>query len=161
MRHASSGSLLDVGTGDGHFLDLARTRFRATGTEISATAGQYARRRGHRVLLGSLDAPCFAEATFDVITLWHVLEHVARPGSMLATARRLLGPGGILVIAVPNEARALATHRLKRLLGLGARWTPFGAIRPAREIHLTQFLPGTLARAVRRAGLTVLESGRG
>lgn len=159
LRHVPSGRLLDVGTGDGHFLDFAQRSFEATGTDISAAAADYARRRGHRILLGPLETHGFPDQAFDVITLWHALEHVPTPGRMLALVHRLLSPGGVLAIAVPNEMRALATHRLRRALGMDTAWTPFRALRRGGEIHLTQFVPRTLEGAVRRAGFMPVESG--
>jgi SAM-dependent methyltransferase len=159
LRHVASGRLLDVGTGDGHFLDFARRRFDVTATDVSATAGDYARRRGHRILLGPVEAHGFPDGAFDAITLWHVLEHVPAPGRTLALAHRLLRPAGVLAVAVPNESWTLATHRLRSALDRDASWTPFGALRRGGEIHLTQFVPRTLEGAVRRAGFVPVESG--
>lgn len=118
QQTVATGNLLDVGSYCGFFLDEARTRgFNVTGLEISAQLAQYARERfGLDVRQGTLDTAPFAPASFEVITLFHVLEHLSSPTRALQRIRTLQAPGGLLVIEVPKfdslAMRALrARHR--------------------------------------------------
>ncbi|HMC32363.1 MAG TPA: class I SAM-dependent methyltransferase [Candidatus Angelobacter sp.] len=161
------GSLLDVGTGIGQFLSLARNSYSEVhGTEVSSTAVEIAKQRyGLDLFRGTIDDLATQCKTFDNITLFHVLEHVPDPKSMLNTCHSLLSPGGCLVIAVPNEVASL--RGLKRrlfsklrkpknggVLGL-PRLTLNGSI---SEIHLSHFSPGVLARLLESTGFSVITS---
>ncbi len=106
------GRLLDIGCGDGCFLAAARDAgFQVTGTE---TNPEPARRRGIEVF-ENLDE-CCEPGFFDCVTLWHSLEHMEDPRSVLARARVLLRPEGHLVVAVPDaggmQARLFGRHWL-------------------------------------------------
>lgn len=155
-RHRPGGRLLDIGTGDGEFLRYAcDAGFVAIGTEVSTTAVRLARERDLDVRPGQLREARLEHSSFDVITLWHVLEHLRAPADILAEARRLLAPDGILVIAVPNEAVPLAEMR-----------TGYRQPRPLTEdaangdeLHLLHFTPETLKRTVRHAGFEIVEFG--
>lgn len=98
------GCAIDVGCGDGAFLEaLAREGWEVYGTELSNSIAATARERfGDRIRVGSLQEAGFAAASFDLITFWHVLEHLDAPDRALTEARRLLKPEGRIVVAVPN-----------------------------------------------------------
>ncbi len=102
------GRLLDVGCGNGGFLrTMSGLGWDVRGVEPDpAAARMSAQAVGEVVHHGSIDTAPFADATFDVITLKHVIEHVDDPAVMLAHCRRLLRPGGKLVLLTPN-ARSL------------------------------------------------------
>jgi 2-polyprenyl-3-methyl-5-hydroxy-6-metoxy-1,4-benzoquinol methylase len=151
--------LLDVGAGDGSFLDLARRHgYDVLGTEFSEEGARRAREVGLEILLGQLCDIDFGGRRFDVVTLWHVLEHVPNPGQVLTRVFELLQPGGRLVVAVPNEDNALMNHRLGR-----RRWLPkegrFPKPQWGTEIHLTHFQKPTLTAALRQAGFEVIRTG--
>lgn len=159
------GTLLDVGAGIGQFLALSRDSYREVyGTEVSSTAVEIAKQRyGLDLFHGTLDHLLAYGKSFDNITVFHVLEHVPDPKSMLETCHTLLKPGGILVIAVPNEVaslRGLKRRLLNKLrkpktggiLGL-PRLTLDGSI---GEIHLSHFSPGVLARLLESTGFSVI-----
>lgn len=104
-------SLLDVGSGRGEMLVAARLEgvTRATGLEPSVANRDFAEELGVELLPHTIEE--FAETTnleYDVITLNAILEHVPDPNSMIATSARLLKPGGLLYIDVPNEANLIA-----------------------------------------------------
>jgi SAM-dependent methyltransferase len=145
--------LLDVGAGDGFFLDLARAAgYDTCGTELSETGAALAKARGHDLRIGQIGNLDFGGQRFDVITLWHVLEHVPNPGRVLDAVLGLLAPGGILALAVPNEENRLFRHRL----GLLRVPNPLGPLTWGQEIHLTHFQPATLRRALTSRGAKLL-----
>lgn len=100
-----SGSLMDLGCGLGYFLDgvVKDKTFDAMGVDISDDAIRYVKDRfGYAVLNeGAMDG--LPNASFDVITQWHVLEHVHQLNERVEQLSRLLKPGGTLFIAVPNS----------------------------------------------------------
>jgi SAM-dependent methyltransferase len=158
QRYLQSGRLLDVGTGDGHFAAVAREAgFEVEATEISERGATLSAQRGVKVQRGALEELHWPEGTFDVVSLWHVLEHVPRPGELLQRIGHLLRPGGYLVLAVPNEDAALFPFHC----GQTREPNPLGPLDwgPGRELHLTHFQPKTLATGLRRAGFKVVRSG--
>ncbi len=104
LRVRSSGTLLDVGCGMGDFCVLAREAgFRVAGTEVSHQAAEFGRSRcGLRIEPWGVDEIAFGGETFDILTMWHVLEHLPDPLRALRRLRGLLAEGGILAIEVPN-----------------------------------------------------------
>jgi SAM-dependent methyltransferase len=95
--------ILDVGCATGVFLAAGSDQWRKAGVELSAAAVAYAREHfGLRVHQGTLDTADLPDHSFDVVTLWDVLEHVHQPLHTLAQVRRLLRPDGILVLRVPS-----------------------------------------------------------
>lgn len=165
LSHKRQGKLLDVGAGIGQFLNLAQDHFDVSGTEISSTAVRLAREKfGIELTHGALEDVPVGEA-FDVITLFHVLEHVPFPGQTLATCFSLLKPGGVLVLAVPNDVNSLLTRRNRFMRRLGVRkYQPLGEMGLPRlqldtaEIHVSHFTSDGLASAVKQAGLEVVEN---
>ena len=136
------GRLLDFGCGGGVFLSLMQRRgWHVTGVDASTAAVQRVRTElGLRALCGSLPHPELPEGHFDVVTMWHALEHVHNPLEVLCGARRLLAPGGRLVVEVPN------------IDSLPFRWFGQGWFGLDLPRHLTHFVPETLTRMLQRAG---------
>jgi 2-polyprenyl-3-methyl-5-hydroxy-6-metoxy-1,4-benzoquinol methylase len=100
----SPGRLLDVGCGTGNFLhEMRRHGWDVAGVEPSERAAEYARQRfGLDVRTGVLDDLDLPAGSFDAVSLWQVIEHVPDPRRTLAQVRRLLRPGGLLVVSAPN-----------------------------------------------------------
>jgi SAM-dependent methyltransferase len=98
------GRALDVGCATGVFLEaLQRHGWEVHGVEPNAEAAAYARSRLRLdVFNGELVQARFPACYFDLVTLWHVLEHVHQPRQMLLEAARITRPGGMLVLALPN-----------------------------------------------------------
>lgn len=94
------GNLLDIGAGTGDFLSFVKSKnWLGVGIEPSPKAKEIAQRKG---VLFAESTEEFSDHSFDVITMWHVLEHVEDLGKQLAELKRISKPGGIIVIAVPN-----------------------------------------------------------
>lgn len=97
---SSKGTLLDIGAGTGEFLLICKKNgWQVTGIEPSDKAKAIAQKKGIHIetALGLLP-----DHSFDVITMWHVLEHVPDLNHQLDELKRLLKPNGTIIIAVPN-----------------------------------------------------------
>lgn len=104
-RFKRQGTLLDIGCGVGDFCLVAgEAGFEVSGTEFSDIYAEEAKKRVSfsKLYVGRLQEISFGEATFDVITLWHVLEHLPDPLETLMCLRQLLNVGGLVCIEVPN-----------------------------------------------------------
>jgi SAM-dependent methyltransferase len=136
------GRLLDFGCGAGSFLKtMADQGWQVTGLDAAVGAVNQVRdRHGLTALVGTLPHPDLRPGSFDVVTMWHSLEHVHYPLAILRAAYELLVPGGKLVVAAPNIDSL--PFRL-----FGRSW--FGLDLPR---HLTHFTPATLASMLRTAG---------
>lgn len=144
---AENRRLLDVGAYIGVFVEMAaEAGWQAQGIEPSQWAATEARRRGLDVVLGTLDSAGLAEETFDVITLWDVIEHVADPSAELELARRLLRPGGWLVVHTMDIDAPVA-----RLMGNRWPWL--------MDMHLYYFSRRTLSSMLTRQGFEVVQQG--
>jgi len=110
-------SVLDIGCGSGLFVDLAtKAGFDAWGLETSAEAVAAARRMGNnRVIREEIDDLAARDQRFDVVTLFHCLEHIPRPFPFLRKVQKLMKKPGHLLVQVPNSESWQA-----RLLG--RRW---------------------------------------
>jgi len=155
LRGVPRGRLVDVGCAEGAFLEVAREAgFEVVGTELSSHgAARTALRLGIPVHRGELASAQFATGSFSAVTLWHVLEHVLRPDEMLAEARRILEPGGRLVIAVPNRRCPVfgAAYQV-------ARGEPLHLYHPDdREQHLHHWEPRSLRAALDHHGFDEVE----
>lgn len=140
--------LLDVGCGDGRFLHRMRgLGWDVCGVDFDAKAIELVRQRhGLDVRAGELASHCFPEATFDALTMSHVIEHVFDPVALLNEARRILKPGGRLVATTPNN----------RSLGRQIFQTSWFGMDPPRHIQL--FAPKCLAECARRAGFENIQA---
>ena len=93
---------LDIGSGVGHSVELAgELGWDATGVESSAVAVATARAKGRNVRLPG--DPAIA-GPYDVVSLFETLEHITDPDPVLAAVMRQLGPGGVVMVTVPNRA---------------------------------------------------------
>lgn len=94
------GSLLDIGAGTGDFLIVAKNNNWSTkGVEPSEKAKAIALKKGVDFVNSTSELPSHS---FDVITMWHVLEHVPDLENQIKELKRLIKPEGTIIIAVPN-----------------------------------------------------------
>jgi SAM-dependent methyltransferase len=99
-----AGRVLDVGCGPGHLLaEFKSLGWEVLGTEATEHAATIARgRHGVQVRVGDLRELALPAAHFDAVVSWHTLEHMARPDDVLDEIARLLKPGGVLLVSVPD-----------------------------------------------------------
>ncbi len=145
VARAGARRVLDIGCGSGQFLArVARWGHECHGTEFSAeTAKRASRVPGLRLHLGELQADTFPAGSFDLISIWHVLEHLPDPDGILRLCHRWLGRDGALMVAVPNIDSWQATL-------FGGSWFH---IDPPRHLH--HFGRGSLERTLRDAGFRI------
>lgn len=109
-RLAVGRKLLDIGSGTGHFLAKAKQKgWEVTGLEPDSDARKLAE-EVNGVALSDITTLNKLNTKFDIITLWHVLEHVYHLERDSATIASLLSDNGRLVIAVPNPESFDAKH---------------------------------------------------
>jgi SAM-dependent methyltransferase len=145
-RRPRRGRALDVGCAAGFCMAAMRELgFEAHGVEVSDTIANHARERFgfDTVHLGTLEQAPFADSTFDLITMWDVVEHVADPRSLLSRARSLLKPDGLLVVETQNIDSPFAR-------ALGRRWHHY-----KHAEHIYHFTPASLRRLLDATGFTV------
>ena len=138
--------LLDIGCSVGCTVEAAKRRgWHAIGVDVSDDAVAYCKQRGLNChVVDHVKLP-FNDETFDVVTSWHVVEHVSNVTETLNEWRRVLRPGGVLVMETP-DANCLKV-RLK-----GADYRRFWA-----PEHTYTFTPDSLARFVERCDLVPLQ----
>jgi 2-polyprenyl-3-methyl-5-hydroxy-6-metoxy-1,4-benzoquinol methylase len=143
-----TGRILDVGCMFGFLLDEAKELGVEThGIELSPGPAQAAAAKGHDVFTGTIEefATKHPKLKFDAVFAQHVLEHVPDPREFLATAKRMLAPGGRLVVCVPNfEAR------LRKLTPSGWGWYQV-------PVHLHHFSSRALHLLLTNTGFSVSE----
>ena len=144
--HPGRGRLLDIGTAAGAFLGAAKARgWDVEGCEPNRWMAEWGRRHyGIPISPGDLFAQAYAPGSFDVITLWDVIEHTPDPTRVIQKVRELLKPDGLLVVNYPDIGSWIA-----RLLG--RKW-PF-----LSSVHLYYFTRSTMARFLSQNGLTIVD----
>lgn len=141
VSNKTTGTLLDVGAGTGAFAYTMQEKgWQLTALEPDETARQNAKNRYGLVLEVPDRLFALAPAQFDVVTLWHVLEHVHDLHAYLEQFHTLLKPGGSLIIAVPNYTSYDAKV-------YGAYWAAYDVPR-----HLYHFSPQSMEQLGRRKG---------
>lgn len=147
-RYASvrNGKLLDIGSGTGYFLSKMKTRkWIVTGIEKSQPAREFAKEKFNINVQDSrylYDIPC---QTKDVITMWHVLEHMQYLNGVLEHIYKILHNDGIAVIALPNKDSFDAIH-------YGENWAAYDVPR-----HLWHFSPSDFEHLIRRHHFSLVD----
>ncbi len=146
-RFVGRGRILDVGCGDGKFLwALDSRKWDRSGVEFAEQTVQLVRGKIRDIsfIEGDIFSHQLGEGSFDVITFWHVLEHLPRSREVLKRVHQLLRPGGWLFISLPNfdslQARLFQRH-----------WYAFDDV----PRHLYHFAPGPLEILLKERDLTV------
>jgi len=140
------GKLLDIGCGVGDFLHTAEMHgWECIGVEPSEDAKTIAQKRMKGKIIVSEELEGFPDGAFDVITMWHVLEHVDDLKWQVAQLQRLVKPSGRVVIAVPNyksyDGQFYKEH-----------WAAYDVPR-----HLNHFNRITLSKIFKTSGLELVK----
>ena len=142
--HRRTGRLLDVGTGTGYFPDAMRRRgWQVEAVEKNAGARDFARRHFALEVQPEGALKAMPSEGFDVITLWHVMEHLEHLDETWQELHRLLAGRGTLVVAVPNCTSYDADR-------YGAYWAAYDVPR-----HLWHFTPATMQRFALKHGFVL------
>jgi 2-polyprenyl-3-methyl-5-hydroxy-6-metoxy-1,4-benzoquinol methylase len=147
LRGAKTGLLLDVGCGKGWFLEAARERgWQVQGVELCAEVAKRTMERvGTQVYIGNIFDIELPSETFDLVTMFDVIEHLEAPVEALRICYRILKPGGVLAISTPN------------LRGLGCRLLGAKAFAVWPDEHIFYFGPASMKRALQLADFTDME----
>lgn len=149
-----AGRLLDIGCGNGSFsAGFLGAGFKVTGIDMTGEQIVAARARGldARVHdLGSGPLP-FPDGSFEVAFAGEVIEHIVDTTAFLSEVRRVLTPGGCVVLTTPNLASA--ENRMRLLLGFYPIWTEFRL--EGGQGHVRSYTRKTLVRHLRETGFTV------
>ncbi len=147
-RQIGSGRVLDVGCSTGHFLAAARAQgFEVEGAEFSPDSARVARAHfGLTVTEGSVHQVAAGPGSFDLVTMFDVIEHVPDPAADIAAVWRLVKPGGWFILSTPNIDGLFPRLSLP-LAGKLGHWP-----HPEPPHHLYQFSVRTLAAMLAKGG---------
>jgi len=143
-RAGRGGRVLDIGCGDGKLLlALARRGFECVGTDLNPRLRETVSPESGEVYVGEFEDAHFPSASFRVVVVRHVLEHLRDPPAALREIRRVLADDGVLVLAVPNlaswQGRLMRDH-----------WFHLDLPR-----HLYHFTPASLAAMLESSGFAL------
>jgi len=147
QKYARGTNLLDIGCAQGFFLfSASKAGYTTKGIEISQDAAAYAIKEfGLDVEAKPFEELRFPENSFDVVTLWQVLEHVPYPLMVLKEVYRILKPGGLVVASTPN-IEGIPAKILRK------KWWDI------KRLHINQFTTKTLADILHNAGFKKMSS---
>lgn len=140
------GRILDVGTAGGSFLGVARQRgWQVAGCEPNRWLSEWGSQRyGVLIHVGTLFDMKLDDASFDVVTLWDVLEHTPDPKAVLRECHRVLRPDGLLVVNYPD------IHSLVARL-MGRKWVFL------LSVHLYYFTLETMRKMLELTGFQMIK----
>jgi SAM-dependent methyltransferase len=144
-KHAKTGKILDIGCGTGEFLNFCKSKgFEIAGVEPNEKARSHASQVNQVTVHEKLTDLAITTGRFNCITMWHVLEHVHDLNETIELVKRLLAPGGIFIVAVPNSNSWDAKK-------YGRFWAAYDVPR-----HLYHFFSGTMNRLVTKHGFEII-----
>lgn len=145
-RFKKIGKILDIGCGYGYFLELAKKEgWETRGIDCDKSAVEFCKEfLSLEVTCGKLDEKQYPEKHFDVVTLFHALEHIPDFQQTISKVKKIIKPHGLIVIDVPN------VNDLRRVL-LRQDWAMF------KEEHLWYFSVPTIRLLLERYGFRILE----
>lgn len=147
-RLKTGGRLLDIGCGTGEFLhEMQSNSWEVSGIEKDPQAATFARETfDMQISTDDLAENKYLEKSYDVVTLWHVLEHLYEPTETLAIISGILKDDGLILVAVPNVASFDAEF-------YSENWVALDAPR-----HLYHFTPGSMEALTDKADLRILKA---
>lgn len=145
LDYHTGGKILDIGCNNGLFLHILKNiGWDVSGVEVNAQAAKAANSLGLNCFCGYLADAKYPDHTFDVVRVYHVLEHVYSPWELLVEIKRILKPRGCVYLEIPNQ-RSFSFFILKHV------WH-------GREGHLYAFSPATFQKLCDKAGFRVEKS---
>lgn len=142
----SAGSILDIGSGTGHFLNTMKMAgWNIKGVEINARAREYAASCFNIDTISPEKIQTLPVNSFDCITLWHVLEHFYEPFKFMEEIARLLKSEGVAIIALPNTNSFDSKY-------YGKKWAAFDVPR-----HLWHFNSSTFSIFAVKSKFSIVE----
>lgn len=145
----NTGNILDIGCGVGDFLHTAESHgWNCMGVEPSEEAKVIAKKRTNAEILASEDLEKLHDESFDVITMWHVLEHVDNIKWQVAQLQRLIKKDGRIIIAVPNYKSYDAKFYKEK-------WAAYDVPR-----HLNHFNKTTLVKIFKTNDLNLIKTDK-
>ena len=140
-------NLLDVGCGTGDFLKVAKDdSWSVSGIELNAEARKIANEKTSNSVFEIEQLLKFKPQSFDVISLWHVLEHLPKLDEHIVVFEKLLKPDGVLIIAVPNYKSYDALHYKNY-------WAAFDVPR-----HLWHFSQTSISKLMTNVNMNVVKT---
>jgi SAM-dependent methyltransferase len=144
-----SGNLLDIGSGTGYFADfMKRKGWKVDGIEISRNARDFSRKQFGLNVFDPSEIGKLEPASYDCITLWHVLEHFQDPEKYMQDIKKLLKPYGFCIIALPNSD----SFDAEKYMEFWAAWDV--------PRHLWHFSPSTFRRFAEKSGFELIKIKR-
>lgn len=165
MNYVKGGRLLDVGCNRGSFLVAAKEMgFNAVGVEVVPEFTRYIQNKYRIEIFSELKTANFPSKYFDVVNMSHILEHLENPVATLFEVNRILKPGGILGISLPNPCSfASRSHNIFHFLSLRYKRSRYSMdLNP--PIHLYSFPKETLLLLLAKTQFKILRAfyvGRG
>lgn len=140
------GKILDIGTAGGSFLGVAKRHgWDVNGCEPSKWLAEWGSNYyGIKVHPGTVFDMKLNDAMFDVVTLWDVLEHTPDPSAVLNECRRILKPGGLLIVNYPDIGSSIAGL-------MGRKWVFL------LSVHIYYFTKGTIRQMLKKTGFEVVK----
>jgi SAM-dependent methyltransferase len=137
-----NGKLLDVGSGTGHFASVMKeSGWVVKGIEINEKARNFSATTFDLEIIAPGNVSELGENSIDCVTMWHVLEHFHDPHRYISDIIKLLKPGGVCLVALPNSGSCDAKYYKEG-------WAAFDVPR-----HLWHFDPVTFTDFVRKSGI--------
>lgn len=140
------GRILDIGCGEGGFLfDIHKEGWEVYGNDISKTACDFARKKlgSENIYHDDLLSLNFSRNFFDIVTMWHTLEHIKKPRATLKKVHGLLKDDGILIVECPNFSNLQSRFFKEKSFALNL------------PRHFYQFTPKTLEKLLKLTGFKI------
>jgi 2-polyprenyl-3-methyl-5-hydroxy-6-metoxy-1,4-benzoquinol methylase len=145
-RQKDNIRLLDIGSGTGYFLNAAKERgYAVTGIEKDSNARDYAITNFGLDVKDEQSLWALKDESFDVITLWHVLEHLDNLNEVVAKIKSILKPNGVMILALPNHN----SHDAKKYKGY---WAAYDVPR-----HLWHFTPDSVEKLLSKHQFNIIK----